>query len=252
VSVQSRPKSSRLTRASLVALLVCLLLLPALGGCDWEDWVPESEQEQAKDTAMEWAEAKGLDPVNDDGSVNTDGVVEVAKRLVTGSTGDPEIDAALNSDNALTKIEEADKLDERGWKENEGRDFDYAVKLRPEDWKYRVSRAAWNMNNYARPDMDKVDADLRAAENLLGPGKEERIQYAQQGIRQFEGVKVTMSKPYVKGEPADLFARPRDCRTVFTQLSHFYNILADQTGDGGARDMAAQYTRDLGMCAPLR
>jgi hypothetical protein len=250
VNSKNQPASIRMARATIIALLACLLLVPALGGCDWEDWFAESEQEQAKDTAQEWTEANGLNPVNDDGSVNPDGVAKVAKRVITGSTGNAEVDAALNSDDALTRIVEADKMEEMGWKERDLTLFDDAVKLRPEDWKYRISRAASTMDIYVAPDMDKVDADLQVAEKLLGPDKQERIQYAQQGIRQLEAVKNRLAKTYGTGERGDLFTHSRPCRTVFSRLAHFYSVLADQTGDKSSRDMAAQYTSDLSQCPP--
>lgn len=236
-------------RCVLTGLVISGLVL-LLSGCELLELFGESEQEQVKSSAEEWVDAQGMNPVNEDGSVNPDGAAKVAKRAITGSTGDPEVDAALNSDNAILKMRQADDLEQRGWKENDGKYFDQAIKLRPEDWKYYISRAAWNMDYYANPDMDKNDRDFAKAESLLGPDKNERLRYAEQGIQQLEKVKVTMSKPYRKGEQADLFKSSHQCRTMFARLVHFYNMRSDLTGNADDRIIAEQYTNDLSNCPP--
>jgi len=239
---------------AIIVPLLCLVLTPVLGGCDILFFMfgdlEETEQEQARDTASEWQRAHDQQMTNEDGSVNVSGVATAAKRAITGSTGDPEADAALSSDSAIAHIIQADEAEQRGWQTNDSRAFDEAVKLRPNDWKYRIARGTWQIMYYASPDMDSVNKDLALAESLLGPDKQERIAYAQQGIQQMEKAKKEAGRPYVKGEQADLFAKRSQCVTIFGRLAHYYNVLADQTGDATARAMAAQYTQDLGTCAP--
>lgn len=238
----------RAPRAAILAGVFSLLLAVLLGGCDLLFMLGESEQEQVQDTAEEWAEVHDLNPVKEEGGIDPEGVAKVARRVVTQSTGDPEVDAALKSDNVILKISKADELVDQGWKENNPRFFDQAIQLRPEEWKYRLDRAAWNLDYYATPNMSKVDKDFQVAESLLGPDKDERLRYANHGIELMEKVKTVMAKPYRKGEQAPLFNRPHDCRTTFTQLAQFYNMRADLTGSDGDREMAAQYQRDLGQC----
>lgn len=238
-----------MTGKNLSIVITALLLCSVLSGCELlELFGGESEQQQVEEVAQEWVDENDMSPVNQDGTINTDGAVKAAKRAVTGSTGDPEVDAALASDQAIIKIAEADKLVERGWEQNNAYDFDNAVRLRPEDWTYRISRAAWNMDYFVSPNMNQVDADLAAAENMLGPSKDERIRYAQQGIALLERVKTTMAKPYASGEQADLWKKSRECRTVFSRLAHFNHVMADQTGQPDYRQVAQQYERDLGAC----
>jgi hypothetical protein len=239
-----KKKGSAWCRAAgrpVFALLLCLLLLPALGGCEWAFLFTESEEEQVKDTVEEWQDAQGLDPVNDDGSINPDGAAKVAKRVITGSTGDPEVDAALGSDNAWADIEEADRLDEEAWATGDISDADQAIKLRPEDWKYRLSRAALTMRYVGEPDMERVDADLVEAWSLVGPSRGERIQFTRQGIQRLEDISA-----YWRGWAMTGIR----CKTVRRNLADYYEILAHETDDDYSRQMAAQYRRDFAQCPP--
>ncbi len=125
---------------------LCLVLSLTLTSCELLELFGESEEGQVKSSSEEWMEVHGFTPLNDDSSVNADSVAKVAKRVVTDSTGDPEVDAALGSDGAISKIKEADRLNEKAWEERDDAYLNQAIKLRTEDWTYRISRATLNMD----------------------------------------------------------------------------------------------------------
>lgn len=238
-----------MTRPRWVTLLVALVLVALFtGGCEFlELMLEESDQAQVEETANDWVEAKGLNPVNEDGSVDTDAAAKIAKRAATGSTGDPEEDAALNSDNVVRDVRQAEEWAEAAFRDRDTRYLDQAIALRPNDWAYRLDRGALNMHIHFAPDMEQVEKDFQVADSLLGPGRAERIQFAEKGIRQMLWVKEALAKKPDSGA-AVLWKDARQCRAVFGRLALYQDMLADQTGRESDRQMAAQYRADLDQC----
>ena len=244
---ENGPAWYRAARVPLAALLLCCLLLLTLAGCEWAFLFEESEQEQVKDTAEEWADVKGLNPRNEMGGVNVDAVIKIAKRVFSGSTGDPEVDAALGSDSALADVAAADRLDEEGWKQEYGgisdEPFDAAIALRPEDWKYRFSRAAWNMVHFSSLASDEwvesVYGDFAVADEQAdwsqayvdeGIG---RLEWAEKEIRRRRG-----GRSLVEWTDADSV---RQCQMLYGRLKAFYEARAKQTRLQPDLEKARQY-----------
>jgi len=231
-------------------LVLCLLALStlALGGCEFFDMMLEEEGFQVRAVGQEWVDAKGLNPLSEDGSVDGTAAAQVVKRALTGSTGDAEADAGLNSDQTLKRIKEADEFAELARESSDPAYLDQAIQLRPDDWTYRLQRGALELQVNQWPKYDVVEQDFQRAQALLGPGKAERIQYAEQGIKEMEKVKSWRSQKLSVEPQASLFADARLCRNVFTQLYHYYSVLASATGNEEHRLMAQQNLRDLGAC----
>lgn len=234
----------------LLLLLAALSLMMQLSGCDFLDLLEPSDRQFVEDLAWAWLEAKDMNPVNPDGSVDAEGVRNLGERAISGSTGDDESDAALKGVEVIQKINQADALSKQAWVDRDERYLDQAIALRPDDWTYWLDRGALVMDVYVFPKMDQVERDMDKAESLVGPNKDERIRYAQQGIQRMQAVKERWGRVF--DGKSDLFSpdHGRECKLIFKQLAHYYQVLADQTGKKDWFQISAQYTTDAGQCKP--
>lgn len=132
--------NQRMTKhALLVRLALLLLLLPLLVGCD------DGMVELAAEMAVEWAEEKELVSVNADGELGINyGQVAIYQgtKWLSGSTGDPQVDAALEVGPIAKSIADAERLAAAGMESGDPAKLDEAIALRPDDWSYRDQKAA--------------------------------------------------------------------------------------------------------------
>lgn len=144
-------------------------------------------------------------------------------------------------------IRQAEEWADTTFKERDARYLDQAIALHPNDRAYRMDRGALSMHISFEPDMDRVEHDFRVADSLLGTDPAERRQFAEKGVRQMEWIKEALAK-HGQGERTVLFKDARQCRAAFGRLALYYDMLADQTGRAGDRDMATQYRQGLNRC----
>lgn len=121
---------------TILVLLACVLVLP-LAGCG----TPE-DRAMVKDFIEEWVRSKKMHPINEEGGVDLEGIWNLGTRVVTGSTGDAEVDAVLDAYEVIDTIHKADQLMAEGSRNRDASKMDEAITMRPGDWTYRVSRAA--------------------------------------------------------------------------------------------------------------
>jgi hypothetical protein len=120
--------------------LLLLLLLPFLVACE-----DTGMAELAAEMAVEWAEEKKLVSVDASGDLSIN-YVQIAKyeaaRWWDGTTGDSQVDAALDVGPIAKSMRDADNLAEAGMAERDPAKLDDAIALRPQDWSYRDQKAA--------------------------------------------------------------------------------------------------------------
>lgn len=232
-------------------LLGVSVLLFAVPGCELfepkDRWFVEAFFE-------EWANAKDLNPVTDEGELDPEGARNLGSRVVTNSTGDEEADAALDR-TLIADIVEAEKLMEVGLLFDDDERMEEAIQMRPNDWSLRHKRAVKLLNRQAsltgpsQRDVERAARDLEKAKNLVGPDPNERIRYAKWGIRELERTKTKLARMKLdeRVTPA-LWRNGPACRLVFARLGHYYGVLAQETGSDSDRRMAEQYRRDVGQC----
>ncbi len=124
----------------ILFIFFAALLLFSLTACAAEDI------KFIQDMAQEWAKAKNISPTNDDGSINVGGVInaaiDVGTRAVGVSTGDPEVDAALDAKKVIEKIKKADDKANEGVVKGDVNLVEEAIALRPYDLGYINRRGA--------------------------------------------------------------------------------------------------------------
>jgi hypothetical protein len=97
------------------------------------------------DYAVEWGEGKGLISRSEAGEIAADWVAIGAhglRRTVSGTTGDSELDAALDVAPIARSIHRADALATAGMQSRDPAKLDEAIALRPQDWGYHDQKAA--------------------------------------------------------------------------------------------------------------
>jgi hypothetical protein len=121
---------------SLPILLILALISTSSIGCG------TGFESLALELLEEWADAHDVNPSTAGGAVN------LAKRAASGSTGDEDADAAIGLVQTVRDIQEGDKLmDEgrelrtKGKPDEAEQKMDEAIKKRPDDWTYRISRS---------------------------------------------------------------------------------------------------------------
>lgn len=102
--------------------LVALLLLAtlALGACSLDD------RQLAQAFIQQWA---------------IDHADEIAMRKLGLSDGNSYVDAAVDAADVVMKFQQAEDLMAKGRKNSDPKSMDSAIKLRPRDWTYELSRA---------------------------------------------------------------------------------------------------------------
>lgn len=103
-------------RLAVVLIIAAITVL----GCE------EGDIAVAKDFVTQWA---------------LDHPVQIAKAKVGLDTGDNLVDAAVGGYEAIEGIKKADELMDEGRDKSDPAKMDEALKLRPNDWTYQLSRA---------------------------------------------------------------------------------------------------------------
>jgi len=164
--------------STLLLLVICFSLW--LVGCDA---VPADDRDLVEAFFEEWLEVKEIDPVNDDGSLNLEGVAKAGRRIVTDSTGDDEADAALDAYDVISNINEADKLMDDGLLFRDPAMMDQAIALRPGDWTYRSARAAYALSE---GNMDDYQVHTTQSFRISEKRKVDPLWYANTNIKEYE------------------------------------------------------------------
>jgi len=130
----------RSQRRFFTFLLVAFLLIPLLSACEDTEMV-----EFLAEMAVEWAQEKQI--LNDKNEVDwlQVGAYQL-QRTWSGTTGDNELDAALEAGPVIHNFHQADKLADQGLDEGDTEKIDQAINLRPDDWSYYDKRAAVLIN----------------------------------------------------------------------------------------------------------
>ena len=127
------PRTGRLAR------LVLLLCLPLLTACDDPGLL-----ELLVEYGTEWAQERGLISV-DAGEISPDWIAigaHTARRAIRGTTGDSELDAALDVAPIARDVRNADQLATAGMNMRDPAKLDEAIAIRPRDWGYHDQKAS--------------------------------------------------------------------------------------------------------------
>lgn len=124
------------SRKFVAFLLVVLLILPLLSACEDTEML-----DFLVEMAVEWAQEKGI--INAENQIDwlQVGAYQL-QRTVSGTTGDSELDAALEAGPVVHNLHQADKLSEQGLEQGDVALIDQAIDLRPDDWSYYDKKAA--------------------------------------------------------------------------------------------------------------
>ncbi len=117
-------------------LLLLLLLLPLLSACQDTEML-----DFLVELAVEWAQEKGILTAENNVDWVQVGSYQL-QRAWSGTTGDNELDAALEAGPVVHNFHQADKLSEQGLEEGDVSKIDQAITLRPDDWSYYDKKAA--------------------------------------------------------------------------------------------------------------
>ena len=146
------------SRKILPFLLVVSLLLPLLSACQDTEML-----DFLAELAVEWAREKGI--LNAENNVDW---IQVGayqlQRAVAGTTGDNELDAALEAGPVVHNFHQADKLSEQGLEEGNVDKIDQAINMRPDDWSYYDKKAAVL---YKQGNVQEAERSLEEAEWLV-------------------------------------------------------------------------------------
>lgn len=147
-------------------LLVAFLLLPLLSACE-----DTAMLEFLAEMAVEWAQQKQI--LNDQNQVDW---IQVGayqlQRMVAGTTGDNELDAALEAGPVVYNFHQADKLSDQGLEEGNVALIDQAINLRPDDWSYYDKKAAvlFNQGNVQEAERNFEEAEWLVDDRIQNGG----------------------------------------------------------------------------------
>lgn len=217
----------------LLALALVLAGLLLLAGCE------ASQQQFVLDWAQEWARSKNLHPRNEDGSINIRAAINLGLRAAGASTGDPDADAALDAFLVVKKINDADNLMDKGRQEHDPAPMDEAIKMRPGDWTYRLSRGtlALDQHDYDTAQTHFDEADRIAAERGIDP-----IWYAGRNIAELQAL---YDERLQDGIPME--STPQ-CRPFWERLAQSYELRWQATKDEADQAAAADARQRAEAC----
>jgi hypothetical protein len=164
-------KKNRLFKITTLFILVVTVTL-SFSGC-----MPGGK-ELAMAFIEEWMDDNNINPTTPTGIFN------IGRRLASGSTGDPKADAALETVQMVQNFVQAEKLMDAGRKNRDPQAMDDAIKLRPKDWTYHVSRMTIALE---KGDVQTAKAQYGAAGNLVsGEYDKSKMRYYNQSINELE------------------------------------------------------------------
>lgn len=235
---------------SSVILVLMLTLLPlGAAGCG------TNLESLLLEILEEWADEHDINPTTPGGAAN------LAKRAASGSTGDEQADAAIGLGKMVSDIREGDiwmdkgkELRASGNLTGAADSMDAAIETRPNDWSYRVSRAALYYQNpegspgtlgYAHMQQAWGAAGYRAEWNdelehneyVIAPeyNKTDVIRFHTQTIDELESSAIN-----VAGMPA------QTAIYYYAELAEAYERRAELTGSEQDAEMAEQYRERTG------
>jgi hypothetical protein len=164
-------KRNRLLKSAALIFLAATLMFP-LYGC-----MPGGK-ELAMAFVEEWMDDNNINPTTPTGIFN------IGRRLASGSTGDTNADAALETVQMVQNFVAAEKLMDAGRKNRDPLAMDDAIKMRPKDWTYHVSRMTVALE---KGDVPTAKAQYGLAGNLVSAEySKTSLKYYNQGINELE------------------------------------------------------------------
>ncbi len=150
-------------RRFLLFLLIAVLLVPLLSACE-----DTAMLEFLAEMAVEWAQEKQILNANKEVDWLQVGAYQL-QRMAAGSTGDNELDAALEAGPVVYNFHQADKLADQGLEQGDVALIDQAITLRPDDWSYYDKKGAVL---YSQGNAQEAERSFEEAEWLV----DDRIQ----------------------------------------------------------------------------
>jgi hypothetical protein len=203
---------------TVLVLLVGTLALAPLG-C-----LPGGK-ELAMAFVEEWMEDNNISPTTFVGLAN------IGRRLASGSTGDPKADAALGTASMIRAFLEAESLMDKGRKTDNATAMEGAIKLRPNDWSYQLSRSTLALK---QGEEDKGTAVYSFAYSCMirDKNRSATTRFYNQAITEYEVV--------VKGPRFPSFKAETQAK-VYDELRQAYEWRYDVTKDINDGKMADLY-----------
>lgn len=184
----------------MLGLLALLLAMPLLG-CG----LLEPDQEQmVQEFFVEWYGGQ---------------IRRQAWATLTG-TRDPESEAVIGASMVIMNLHEADKLMEEGRRDEDPTKMDQAIQRRPEDWTYRVSRAALALQ---QDDLDTYAQQSEAAEAIVEANAIDPLWHTRRTVSDLEYAE---SRLRMEG-----WKSPKQCLQLYLALESEYTRLHEATGD---------------------
>ena len=208
---------SVLQPAVLVLLVGTLALAPL--GC-----LPGGK-ELAMAFVEEWMEDNNISPTT------FVGIANIGRRLASGSTGDPKADAALATASMIRVFLEAESLMDMGRKTDNATAMEAAIKLRPSDWSYQLSRSTLALKQ-GEEDKGTAVYSIAYNSNLRDKNRSASTRFYNQVITEYEVV--------VKGTRFPSFKAETQAK-VYNDLREAYQWRYDATKDINDGKMADLY-----------
>jgi hypothetical protein len=211
-------RMKKVLQPAILVLLVGTLALAPMG-C-----LPGGK-ELAMAFVEEWMEDNNISPTT------FVGVANIGRRLASGSTGDPKADAALETASIIRTFLEAESLMDKGRKTDDATAMEGAIKLRPNDWSYQLSRSTLALK---QGEEDKGTAVYSFAYNcnLRDKNRSATTRFYNQVITEYEVV--------VKGTRFPSFKAETQAK-VYGDLREAYQWRYDVTKDINDGKMADLY-----------
>lgn len=187
--------------------------------------------------ARDWAQSNKVSFVRDDGTLDSGALLNLLKRLVTGSCGDSEADAALDTIAIVASIREGDRLMEEGRQTRDPDLMDRAIRLRPKDWMYRVSRGALALED---DDMETWKTQTKAADNIVLRTRVDGLRYSSHLIDELEVVRERMTQAILENDD--------QCTELLFYLAVHYEGRAKMTGSVDDEMMFHRYLGAMMAC----
>ena len=237
-SIQGVAGVKEMTWAWVALLLAATAIsLAVLLAATADRQAPSEDVALVRSFVGDWLRSKGLSPVASDGSIDSRALWRLGKRLVTGASGESEADAAADSLVVVSSIREGNKLMEEGRRERAPELMDRAIRLRPNDWTYRVSRGALALE---KGDMEAWKTQMKAADNMVMTAHVDPLRYSVLLIDELEGV---------RGRLGEVISGNRDqCVDLFYYLAVYYDGRAKMTGSVDDEMMFHRYLGAMMAC----
>jgi hypothetical protein len=166
-------------------LLAILMLVPFLTACS------ETGRDILTFFVQEWIKSKfGIDIADNSTTGKFIAGLKLIKLFTEDSTGNPDADAALGTVKMLKNFKDAETLVDQGRNTDNATAIDMAIKLRPDDWSYRVSSSTLA---FKKNDLEKGRDAWKKGEDLAYADKNPTayLRFYSQSINELEAWKNT-------------------------------------------------------------